>query len=324
MSDKVKITMLGTTGSGKTCYMVGMYAYMAIGYNGLTFHAKDLDLDLELSNRYDNLVDNEGEDRWPPPTQSGESKNYVFSLNYGFKPIIDFEWWDYRGGALKDQKNEEDTQTLLKNIKDSSSLFIAISGKDFTEKGDEKKLRSTARRINTLINNLLSSRNINPQNPYPIALVVTKCDLLYEDFSREELIDRVQELFQGLFTENSGFFVMICPVTLGKELAAKPNDGKIKPEALELPVFFAVYSEFKEQYVARKNRLSSEKTRISNLETGGIKQWFKRGKIRDGKERIQSLGNEIEQEIEPKLRLLCNELKRTTLFLNGQEVEIDD
>ncbi|MDJ1182535.1 TRAFAC clade GTPase domain-containing protein [Roseofilum casamattae] len=323
MSDKVKITMLGTTGSGKTCYMIGMYAYMAIGYNGLTFHAKNLDLDLELSNRYDNLVDNKGEDRWPPPTQLGESKNYVFSLNYGFKPVIDFEWWDYRGGALKDQENKEDTQALFKNIKDSSSLFISISGEYLKDQKGAQKLRSAVRRVNTLINKLLSSRSISPENPYPVAVVVTKFDLC-KDLSKEEIIDRVQGLFQGFFTENSGFFVMICPVSLGLELADNPSQGQIEPINLALPVFFAVYSEFKQQYVARKNKLSSEKTKVSNLQTGRIRQWFKRSEIRDGKERIKSLGNEIEEEIEPKLRLLCRELRKVTLFLNGQEVEIDD
>jgi len=323
MSDKVKITMLGTTGSGKTCYMVAMYAYMAIGYNGLTFHAKDLDLDLELLNRYDNLVDNQGADRWPPATQSGESKDYLFSLNSGFKPLVDFEWWDYRGGALTDQKNQQDTQTLFQNIKDSSSLFIAISGEYLKDQPTHPKLASAARRITTLINHLLSSRTINPEKPYPVAVVVTKSDLC-KGLSKEDIIARVQGLFQGLFDEKSGFFVMICPVSLGLELADNPGQGQIEPINLALPVFFAVYSAFKQKYLARKDSLSSERRRISNLETGGIRQWLNRGEIRDGKERIKSLGNEIEQQIEPKLRLLCRELKRVTLFLNGQEVEIDD
>jgi len=61
--EDIKITMLGTTGAGKTSYLLGMYAVMQTGVQGFTLAAKDMDLDLELTQRWEKLISLKGEDR---------------------------------------------------------------------------------------------------------------------------------------------------------------------------------------------------------------------------------------------------------------------
>ena len=72
--DTIKITMLGGTSAGKTCFMLGMYDTMKQGVRGFTFTCSDMDTDLDLSEKWEQLVDPElGKDRWPKPNQQTET-----------------------------------------------------------------------------------------------------------------------------------------------------------------------------------------------------------------------------------------------------------
>ena len=48
MSDTIGITMVGTSGAGKTCYLYAMYAEMAFGVSGFTFMPTDYDKSIDL------------------------------------------------------------------------------------------------------------------------------------------------------------------------------------------------------------------------------------------------------------------------------------
>ena len=103
--EDIKITMLGTTGAGKTSYLLGMYAVMQTGVQGFTLSAKDIDMDLDLTERWEQLISLEGEDRWPAPNAAA-TEHYAFDFSYGFRPLIGFEWLDYRGLALSDRSGQ--------------------------------------------------------------------------------------------------------------------------------------------------------------------------------------------------------------------------
>ncbi len=79
-NSKIRITMLGYEGVGKTCYMIGMYAFMKLGINGFTFSEQDLDRDLKLIEMWEVLID---ERHWPE--QNHENiKEYTFDFNHAF------------------------------------------------------------------------------------------------------------------------------------------------------------------------------------------------------------------------------------------------
>ena len=121
-----RITMLGTTGAGKTCFLVGMYADMSGGRRGFTFSTNPDD-DLDLSNKWSRLVE-AGRDRWPPLTVD-QPKSYTFGFNYGFRRIMEFDWIDYRGGALSiGRSTEADVQELKRYLRQSSYVMLCVSG----------------------------------------------------------------------------------------------------------------------------------------------------------------------------------------------------
>src|SRR4051812_40320997 len=98
MAAPIKLTMLGGTRTGKTCYLVGMYGMMRRGTDGFTFAAVDMDEDLLLAQQWKTMRTTTGDKRWPPPTT--ETKEHEFDFCYGYKPFRRFSWHDYRGGAL--------------------------------------------------------------------------------------------------------------------------------------------------------------------------------------------------------------------------------
>ena len=67
-----QFTILGETGSGKTCYLVGMYSEMAAGIGGYSIIAKNDEDDLKLQDMYDRMYDSSlGADRFPAALACG-------------------------------------------------------------------------------------------------------------------------------------------------------------------------------------------------------------------------------------------------------------
>jgi hypothetical protein len=62
MLDQVKIISIGSSGSGKTCFMYAMYANMSFGFNGFTFIPSDYNQALVLEKGWESIVLN---DKWP-------------------------------------------------------------------------------------------------------------------------------------------------------------------------------------------------------------------------------------------------------------------
>jgi len=334
MAAEVKITMLGISGSGKTCYMLGLYAVMQLGLQGFTLSTTDMDEDLRLTSLWENLIDNEGEDRWPAPTSEGNTHRYEFDFSYGMKPLISFDWLDYRGGAMQDVSTQEDTQTLNKRLRESNCIFLCISGEHLEEEArDDTELMRNARkagvnRMNPYITDL--AKNLSDrQKPFPIVIVITKYDRcqkrLKDKASREKLIGDIKKIFNTLFMPNQDWLIMLCPVSLGKELGDKDklNSGKIEPKNLHLPLVFALYAKFRESATTEEARLREAKGRLDTLKSGN---WFQRLLSSDDMQgisgSIQSSQAEL-QDIQKKMALLAQELSNAQIFLGGKEIQVD-
>jgi GTPase SAR1 family protein len=319
----IKITMLGTTGAGKTSYLLGMYAAMQSGIQGFTLSARDIDLDLELTERWEQLISVRGADRWPPPN-AGVIEHCHFDFNHGFRPIISFEWLDYRGLALSDRSGEQDVRELSQYLVESECVFLTISGEYLQEQVTPTTVREVkSDRMNQFLQRYISN-NYHPtsDHPFPVAILITKYDLCHHR-AKEEVIEDIKKLFQALFTANSGWLVMICPVSLGKELESDTDNGMIVPVNVHLPIIFAVYSQLRTYGINLKHQYSSlTETIKKNQQLNPIIRWLKRVETQKQLSKLEKSKEEIDT-VENNMNLLAKELQQVSLFLDGNEVTAD-
>lgn len=320
---EIKIAMLGTTGAGKTSYLLGMYAVMQTGIQGFTLAAQDMDLDLELIQRWEKLISIQGEDRWPTPNAAA-MEYYGFDFSYGFRPLIGFQWLDYRGLALSDRSTEQDVADLVQYLQEAECLFLCISGEHLVEEITPNTMRSIkSDRMNQFIQQYVSnSKQPHPQKPFPVAIVITKYDLCHHR-NKEDIIADVKKLFQALFTPNSGWSVMICPVSLGKELCDDPDNGKIIPVNVHLPVIFAVYSRLNAYAIELEQQHNIYSNSVEALRRqNAIIQLLKAAELESQNNKLETSKAEMAVVTE-NMKLLAQELRQVSLYFNGNEVTAD-
>ncbi len=265
--DKVeKFVTLGLSGSGKTCFMTGMYHKMTGGVNGYSLKASDED-DVLLSNMCEKLRDKDRQqDRFPASTN--QSSRYQFELQHNYKTIEKFEWVDYAGGILKSKTSEDaEAYNALKNdIASSKSMFIFVDGELFADEeieeadSEREKLQAAvdvitdecARNINHFISEYAGENGKLP----PIVIVLTKFDIAMKALSTitndpEEFVNTViKKAFNMLFPDTSRFrdednsfdsFVSIVPVSLGKHISDDNYSGRLRPIGMEFPAFIGIW-----------------------------------------------------------------------------------
>ncbi len=85
-----QITILGMSGAGKTCYLLGLYYEMGAGMSGYTITTDDEDVDVYLRDRYVKMCDKSlGSERFPAGTDN--MSEYTFNLQYGYNTSSDFK-----------------------------------------------------------------------------------------------------------------------------------------------------------------------------------------------------------------------------------------
>ncbi|MDJ0536341.1 MAG: hypothetical protein QNJ70_28275 [Xenococcaceae cyanobacterium MO_207.B15] len=317
----IKTTILGTTGAGKTSYLLGMYAVMQTGVQGFTLSAKDMDMGLDLIERWEQLIALKGEDRWPSPN-AAMIEHYAFDFSYGFRPIQGLELIDYRGLALSDRTNNQDVQELTGYLAESKCLFLCVSGEHLTDKITPNTVREIkSDRMNQFIQQYISNeQKPTKENPFPVAIIITKYDLCHHR-DKQEVIEDIKKLFQALFTPDSGWLVMICPVSLGKELCNDPDNGNIIPVNTHLPIVFAVYSQLRAYGINQKNERDTISKNLDKVNNQNLIKWLKGKEVKDNSLKIREIDQEI-STIEENMQLLANELQQVSLFLSGSEVTV--
>lgn len=319
MANRVKVTMLGVSGSGKTSFMTCMYGMMSWGdsLKGFLLTSEDTAQSQKLLAAWEDLMDEDGRE-WPAST-AGETATYEFNLNHGTSPIIGFDWMDYRGGAIKDRNvNAPDFIELQDRLKASSSIFICVSGERLAT---PIKSADVARIGVTNINNLLvNTFNPGSNNPPALVIVITKYDKCSHR-SKAEIVADVKRLFPSWFAEQSGWLVLICPVTLGANLSENELLGEIEPSGLHVPVIFSLAAE-----LSRQNRTTfdSQQVRIANLsqlKSSFISRLFKRSEI-DSREmdlnRMDAKIKIVNKDLDNLFNILSSDTQ-VTLCFNGKE-----
>lgn len=324
MPDKIKITMLGDASSGKTCYMLGMYAGMQEERHGFTLSTTDISKGIELNNLWAKLVNVQGNERWPSPTD--QIYPYVFNFNYGYNPMIEFEWRDYRGGAISDPSKPNEVEELMKYILESSCLFLCVSGEHMQNKVEDRTNFMSQTKAKLMGEYLTRLKNNKDTSPFPVVITITKYDYCQKR-KKAELIEEIKKTFSPLFAKKTGWLVMICAVSLGRNLATNENKKeeqvKIEPLNLHLPLVFALYSKFRESALAEKRQADETSERLEYLNGSNLfVKWWNHQEIENNKNKLHS-SKEKFREMREKMKLLMQELKKADIYLNGEEIKID-
>ncbi len=255
---RTRITLLGTTCCGKTIYLVGMYAAMQEAASEFTLTTNDPNDHKRLIEKWNCLFE-DGLARWPISTAFID--DYSFILNYQCQPIMTFDYIDYRGGALIDRSTQSDTQKLFEYVEESDCLFLCVSGEylkqAIVEENGEVNFSvgqkvATRLRLGSIYKAIMPlQQKLNPtnSNPFPVAIVITKYDLCMER-GKDAIVQDIRQLFEPLFQPDSGWLVMICPVSLGKELATNQDSGEIELINCQYPLLFAAFSLFRKRYLS--------------------------------------------------------------------------
>lgn len=285
------MTILGMSGSGKTCYLLGMFYKMTGGLKGYNLHTDD-DTHTDLSRRYDILNDSEkGNSRFPKPTDTPEK--FIFDLQYGYQDILSFEWADYPGGYLKDKSSGdvEGYNEIKKSILNSSTLFICIDGSLLTGDDTEEKTDRVRDNCSNIINHFFSEYRLENKHLPPTAFIVTKYDVCKQDTDLEELCEIIEEAFSGFFTEipDSRNITTIIPVTLGKNISDDNSSGDLKPENIHLPIFMGIWFALRDFVKNLSDENSSLNSQIDNL-TASLRSTSSKNS-----EKISSLSHEIDE-----------------------------
>jgi hypothetical protein len=247
------LTMLGASGTGKTTYLVGMYAEMSFGAKGF-FLSADQDTHVRLTRQWDQMV---GAGILPRGTD--ESTTYPFRFRYGTTPLLSLEWVDYRGGAVASTTDTPDAAGLLKRLERSDSLYLTIDGATLagvlrSERKAELELRRSTSLYNNIVANVLDARRAENLIPPSIVLLVTKGDLLI-DVLEGDSEERRQQVANWAVGRYPQFFgpdrdVAVCVVSLG-ELGYAPDAridaSLVDPIAVHKPIVFTLFSWYRRQ-----------------------------------------------------------------------------
>lgn len=319
-----KFTILGTSGSGKTCYLLGSYKAMTNG-NVPNFSLEILgDSNIVFFNRnLRNLRSEEaGNGRYPEKTNSHveSMRTFQFNLLYNTEKISNFELVDYAGDGLTN-RNKIYTE-LEKSISVSTVLYIIVDGKMFQDEDEDERKENFEYDCVYDIQPIIQkyARNHNGQLP-PIVFIVTKLDLLKDSsVTNSEISSLIKGYFKSAFSEGNTCYIV--GTTLGENISDDENKGKFEPVNMHLPVLIGAYHEFYDRYILLKEKIEKANDTIrddNDLKKESIFKEQKRWKMFRDEDYIRRCRNAIEsnnQGISDNNKLLKND--RTLLIKLGE------
>lgn len=264
----MKISILGVSRSGKTCYISAMSQIVKNCKlnNGqrLSIKENNTTSQLELDNNFMTMVT---EKRWPKNTDI--TTVYDFRMQYSDgntqTNIDSLRIDDYRGGVLTalGPQADKDRKNFLNSMSDTAVILFLIDGSTILNAMDEldkapihrgttnaaEKLaaRNEISIMENILYNYIHQGNVKKELP-PIMLVVTKSDVFGSNEEYKNGIAMVMELLSSLFLTGNNTFVAITNVSLGTNLEKDINGGIIgsldisTKHNIHIPMLFALYA----------------------------------------------------------------------------------
>lgn len=261
-SANTRFTALGMSGSGKTCYVLGMYYQMITGVKGFSVKAENSSV-AKLEAWMNKLDEQCGMNRFPAGTALTEVSDYEFKLKYALKDVMTFNWIDYGGGTLRERDNNSEAyQMLLESIAQSPVLYVFLDGELLCHEGSEPKIREVKRNIKTINAFLMDYSEYHQDKMLPIVFVITKADICADYIDDADISSLMEECFSFLMSKGIRFYVTMA--TLGKNIAEDEYKGEADPK-MHLPIFLGIYHTFLNFCFALKEEIMAEETRNGTM-----------------------------------------------------------
>lgn len=222
--------MLGPSGSGKTVYLASLFKRLSVqGQFG--FHlGVDGNKRKILNNYYTTIALS---DDWLEGTKYNEVSDWEFTCRVRTKDLSDyaackFTYLDYSGSRLTDVIEGEEDSSLEERFENSDTLLGLIDGfKLMAFMRNERMGRSW------VLKDLSSMIDVMQKSNKPIHFVISKWDIVEDNFSLKEICDRLleDEAFYNIVKQrnDAGSIVRLIPVSsVGKGFAKLEPDGSMK------------------------------------------------------------------------------------------------
>lgn len=336
---QITMTMLGTTGSGKSTYLLGMYAKMSAGFAGYFVVSKDMDQDLELSDAWD-LLEDRGE--LPPPTTEDSYKPYSFVFKQGLTPLLGIDCMDYRGGALDGKEDSAlDVALLRERLRESDSIYLVLDGErvrdwiDDRTQLDRVQRKMKIRRMSGLVHEAVDRRNERGLPPPSLVLLITKADLVDDGGRRHRNFHEVAKMIHELVPVAAvdGVTALICPVQLGTFGTGdkdRVDVDDIEPLGLHRPLLFSLmhylgegvagHEQERRQIEQARDHASAE---LATLRGGFLGGFFKQGQISAGARRSAEFDETLKRidrenaSARQRIQTLAAELRNEPILRDG-------
>lgn len=271
MNDLItNFTALGTSFSGKTCFIMGMYHKMSSGINGWNLTTKNSSADY-ISRMLKIMDSKKGKERFPPGTTHDAFEDYCFQLHYLNNFISSFHWIDYAGSMLEHcSVQTQEYINLEKSIEKSSCIYVFIDGDLLFEKERKKKEKEIRRKCADVINRYITNfmKNHDSKVP-PVVFVITKWDICCQHTNMNEIKEILNNCFSSIFYNPDGR-AYIVTVSLGENLSEDNYAGEIDPVNIQIPFFLGIYHNFLDNFTAFKysveKSILEKKTKIKELQ----------------------------------------------------------
>ncbi len=314
-----QLSIIGLSGSGKTCYTYAMAKTMIKGYNGINAIAIDDSVREQLNVGWRMI---RKEMKWPDGNDKTLRREFNCQLN--LKSIMDFCWDDFKGGELTSMNEVAEKFRIEFNsyLKKSDGLILFVPADVYldiieeTESGDD--LYEDLEILNTLF-----VSNSEHLSKIPITIVITKADLL-DDNSKEYVFDFIKDLLSPLFTIGNNMKVLMVPVSIGEGLGRGIQGGFVKgvvyadPKKgnIHIPIVYNLYHFLKDCLAVEKSNLG-----VIGKEIDSRLRCLREAERRNGLQRWW-YGDNI-SELERKVKDREDERKRKLAEINGIEANIE-
>jgi hypothetical protein len=251
--------MLGHSGVGKTTYMASLYGcFNSRKFFGLFSSKRDLRgfaveaVDETAHKELTSLAGKIAKGQFPPPTHSG--KDYRFRLTFQQKSAFssatglrEFDWTDYRGGALTERTSESaESQKLLRDLQQSDGVLVFADCAALQHDSNGRSRREISR-----MTNLLAEAVAGAAKPIPIVITLTKADSVpvVDEETWRCLHPLVEAMQQSAHVIGTAITIACGP----------------RPHQVELPLLFAVSMNIQITYWAAKRECAELSRRINTL-----------------------------------------------------------
>ena len=275
-----RILTLGASGSGKTVFLASMFKQLSIqGEDGFFLDANNHQKQKILNSVYTNLIAGE---IWPTGTKYSEISEWSFTCrvrnvaDFEDYPACKFVYFDYAGGRFTDM--DEDDSELQETIKESDAILGLLDGQKILalmNNNSDPKLDIFLDKDLPAIIKWMSHCKV------PIQFVISKWDLLENNFSLKQIRDRLLEipqLEQLIRDQNKkGSPVRLIPVSsVGAGFAIPETDGSMKkipgsiphPFQVEVPLACVLPDKFEadlREIVKQQEKLSKKEPKLGRL-----------------------------------------------------------